>query len=54
MELLRELEKDGHNVAGASAELTALLNYASATHMTLAEIQTHIDYCTLQLKKNIG
>ncbi|MFK8312990.1 hypothetical protein ACP8ZW_02300 [Escherichia coli] len=54
MELLRELEKDGHNVAGASAELAALLNYASCTQMTLTEIQTHLDYCTLHLKKNIG
>ena len=54
MELLRELEKDGHNVAGASAELAALLNYASCTQMTLTENQTHLDYCTLHLKKNIG
>lgn len=54
MELLRELEKDGHDVSGASAELAALLNYASGTHMTLAEIQTHLDYCTLAIKTNIG
>lgn len=54
MELLRELEKDGHNVAGASAELAALLNYASGTHMTMKDIQTHLDYCALHLKKSIG
>ncbi|EOC1216385.1 hypothetical protein AAAW47_002849 [Cronobacter sakazakii] len=54
MDLMRELEKDGHDVSGAAAELAALLNYASGTQMALSEIQTHLDYCVLNLKKNIG
>ncbi|WP_337038638.1 MULTISPECIES: hypothetical protein [Pseudescherichia] len=54
MELLRELEKDGHNVSGASAELAALVNYVTGTHIAMNDIQTHLDYCALALKKNIG
>lgn len=54
MELIRELEKDGHDVSGAAAELVALVNYVTSTQLSLSDIQTHLDYCVLHLKKNLG
>ncbi|MCI0304929.1 hypothetical protein [Cronobacter sakazakii] len=53
MELIRELEKDGHDVSGAAAELVALVNYVTSTQLSLSDIQTHLDYCVLNLKKSI-
>ncbi|ELY4307691.1 hypothetical protein SMZ20_000248 [Cronobacter sakazakii] len=54
MELIRELEKDGHDVSGAAAELVALVNYVTSTQVSISDIQTHLDYCVLSLKKSIG
>lgn len=53
MELLRELEKDGHNVAGASAELTALVNYVTSSQVSLSDLSTHLDYCAEQIRKQL-
>ncbi|EKF8821458.1 TPA: hypothetical protein VAK78_000547 [Cronobacter sakazakii] len=53
MDLMRELEKDGHDVSGAAAELVALVNYVTSTQLSLSDIQTHLDYCVLSLKKSI-
>lgn len=50
-DLLRELEKDGYDVSGAAAELSALVNYASSTRVSLADVQTHLDYCAELIRK---
>jgi len=52
MELLRELEKDGYDVSGASAELVALINYVTSSQMSLADLSSHLDYCAEQIKKH--
>ncbi|EPV6100141.1 hypothetical protein ACV8AU_001149 [Escherichia coli] len=51
MELLRELEKDGYDVSGASAELVALINYVTSSQMSFADLSSHLDYCAEQIKK---
>lgn len=51
MKLLRELDKDGFNVDGPFAELTALINYVTSSQMSMQELQTHLDYCAEQLRK---
>ena len=51
MKLLRELDKDGFNVDGPFAELTALVNYVTSSQMSMRDLQTHLDYCAEQLKK---
>lgn len=49
--LLRELEGDGHDVSGAAAELAALVNYATSARVSMKDMQTHLDYCAEQLRK---
>lgn len=51
MKLLRELDKDGFNVDGPLAELVALVNYVTSSQMTMQDLQTHLDYCAEQLRK---
>lgn len=51
MALLRELDKDGFNVDGPLAELTALINYVTSSQMSMQDLQTHLDYCAEQLRK---
>lgn len=53
MELLRELEKDGHDVSGATAELVALVNYVSSSQVSLSDLSTHLDYCAEQIRKQL-
>ncbi|EOC1317137.1 hypothetical protein ACI09J_001759 [Cronobacter turicensis] len=53
MDLLRELERDGHDVSGAAAELTALVNYVTSTNISTQDVLTHLDYCAMQLRKNL-
>ncbi|TYX33511.1 hypothetical protein FCG77_014905 [Klebsiella pneumoniae] len=53
MELLREMDKDGHDVSGALAELVALINYVTSSQMSMRDLQTHLDFCTLQLRKQL-
>ncbi|MDW2743701.1 hypothetical protein [Atlantibacter subterraneus] len=52
MELLRELDDDGHDVGGAMSELVALINYVVSTKMSLDDVATHLDYCAEQIKKH--
>jgi len=51
MELLRELDDDGHDVGGAMAELVALINYVVSTKMSLDDVSTHLDYCAAIIRK---
>ncbi len=53
MDLLRELEKDGHDVSGAAAELIALVNYVTSSQLSMRDLQTHLDYCALQLRQQL-
>lgn len=53
MDLLRELDKDGHDVSGALAELVALINYVTSSQMSMRDLQTHLDFCALQLRKQL-
>lgn len=51
MKLLRELDKDGFNVDGPLAELSALVNYVTSSQMSMQDLQTHLDYCVEQLRR---
>ncbi|MCV5708197.1 hypothetical protein OFN39_01780 [Escherichia coli] len=51
MKLLRELDKDGFNVDGPLTELTALMNYVTSTQISMKDLQTHLDYCVEQLRR---
>ncbi|EFT2846286.1 hypothetical protein HVL56_000790 [Escherichia coli] len=53
MKLLRELDKDGFNVDGPLTELTALMNYVTSTQISMKDLQTHLDYCVDQLRRQI-
>lgn len=53
MLLLRELDRDGFNVDGPMAELVALMNYVTSSQMSMSDLQTHLDYCAAQLRKQI-
>ncbi|AXE12005.1 hypothetical protein AMA91_002779 [Salmonella enterica subsp. enterica serovar Mbandaka] len=53
MTLLRELDNDGFNVDGPLAELTALVNYVTSSQMTMQDLQTHLDYCAEQLRRQM-
>ncbi|WP_239689161.1 hypothetical protein [Enterobacter cloacae] len=44
MDMLRKMDTDGHDVAGATAELTAMLNYITGVSICLRDIQTHAQY----------
>lgn len=44
MDMLRKMDTDGHDVAGATAELTAMLNYITGVSICLGDIQTHAQY----------
>ncbi|HCT5999416.1 hypothetical protein ACKLKB_05910 [Klebsiella pneumoniae] len=53
MELLREMERDGHDVSGAAAELVALVNYVTSSQLSMRELQTHLDFCAMQLRQQL-
>ena len=42
---------EGFNVDGPLAELTALINYVTSSQMSMRDLQTHLDYCAEQLRK---
>lgn len=44
MNLLRQLDSDGHDVEGAVAEFTAMMNYIVGASKCLRDIQTHAQY----------
>lgn len=54
MRLLRALEKDGYDVSGAAAELTALINYVTSVNVSTSDVISHLEYCAMQLRKNIA
>lgn len=51
MMLLRQLNEDGFNVDGPMAELAALMSYVTSSQMSMRDLQTHLDYCAMILKK---
>ncbi|HEE3519268.1 TPA: hypothetical protein R7C62_002719 [Klebsiella pneumoniae] len=53
IELLRELEANGHDVSGAAAELVALVNYVTSSQVSMRDLQTHLDYCAMQLRQQL-
>lgn len=53
MSLLRELERDGFDVSGAAAELTALINYANSTMVSGTDLLTHLEYCAQKVRENL-
>lgn len=46
MNLLRQMDSDGHDVSGAAAEFTTMVNYISGVTRCLNEIRTHAQYIT--------
>lgn len=50
MELLREMERDGHDVSGAAAEVTAMLSYIVGIGAVLRDIETHAQYVMAKAK----
>ena len=46
-------EADDHEVSGATAELVALVNYVTSSQVSMRDLQTHLDYCAMQLKKQL-
>ena len=53
MTLLRQLNDDGHNVDGPMAELAALVNYVTSSQISMRDLQSHLDYCAEQIRKQI-
>lgn len=53
MDLLRELERDGHDVSAPIAELAALVNYVSSSQISLSDVATHLDYCAESIRKSL-
>jgi len=53
MRLLRALEHDGYDVSGAAAELTALINYVTASNVSMSDVMSHLEYCAMMIKKNL-
>ncbi|EJB3705427.1 hypothetical protein MT256_005493, partial [Escherichia coli] len=44
MNLLNQLQDDGHDVSGAAAELTTMFCYIVGVSKCLRDIQTHAEY----------
>lgn len=51
MDLMRKLDSDGHNVAGAAAEFTAMANYIVGVNRCLRDMETHSQYMLAQAKE---
>lgn len=54
MRLLRALDRDGYDISGPAAELTALINYVSSTNVSMGDLLTHLDYCTSVIKNSLN
>ncbi len=52
MKLLQDLDKDGFNVDGPLAELTALINYVTSSQMSMQDLQTSRLLCRTITKTN--
>ncbi|MHB2110178.1 BRO-N domain-containing protein [Raoultella planticola] len=50
MDMLRKMDADGHDVAGAAAELTTMFCYIAGVSKCLREIETHAQYVMSQAK----
>lgn len=44
MDMLRKMDADGHDVAGAAVELTTMLSYIAGVSKCLRDIETHAQY----------
>lgn len=44
MNMLRQMEEDGHDVSGAAAEFTTMVNYIVGASKCLRDIQTHAHF----------
>jgi len=44
MNMLRQMEEDGHDVSGAAAEFTTMVNYIVGVSKCLRDIQTHAQF----------
>ncbi|EML7261906.1 hypothetical protein CDD79_03005 [Raoultella ornithinolytica] len=44
MDMLRKMDADGHDVAGAAAELTTIFCYIVGVSKCLRDIETHVQY----------
>lgn len=50
-ELLREMDRDGHDVSGPITELVALKNYVNYSEKQLQTIKTHLEFVLSELSK---
>ncbi|HDH0770360.1 TPA: hypothetical protein PIP00_004858 [Klebsiella pneumoniae] len=50
MNLLNQLQEDGHDVSGAAAEVTAMLSYIVGIGTVLRDIETHAQYVMAKAK----
>lgn len=50
MDMLRKMDADGHDVAGAAAELTTMFCYIAGVSKCLRDIETHAQYVMSQAK----
>ncbi|MBT0355963.1 hypothetical protein ISO78_06880 [Morganella morganii subsp. morganii] len=50
-ELLREMDRDGHDVSGPMTELVALKNYITHTEKQKDAVRTGLEYVLSALKK---
>lgn len=50
MDMLRKMDADGHDVAGAAAELTTMFCYIVGVSKCLRDIETHAQYVMSQAK----
>ena len=44
MNLLNQMQDDGHDVSGAAAEFTTMISYIVGASKCLRDIQTHAQY----------
>lgn len=50
-ELLREMDRDGHDVSGPMTELVALKNYINYSEKQLQTVKTHLEFVLSELSK---
>ncbi|EMJ3371274.1 hypothetical protein ACCF55_000025 [Shigella dysenteriae] len=48
MDLLNQMQDDGHDVSGAAAEFTTMISYIVGVSKCLRDIQTHVQYINSQ------
>lgn len=47
--LLREMDRDGHDVSGPMTELVALKNYVNYSEKQLQTVKTHLEFVLSEL-----